>query len=78
MTVLFSGQLCLFEFKLVELTSADHALEQIKDMGCVDRCRARGDPIHLSGVACSKTSRNIVGFEVETRPISNGFGRSAA
>lgn len=40
--------------------------------------RARGDPIHLSGVACSKTSRNIVGFEVETRPISNGFGRSAA
>jgi hypothetical protein len=38
----------------------DQALQQIKDMGYADKYRARGEPIHLIGVAFSKASRNIV------------------
>lgn len=42
------------------------ALVQIKNKRCADKYRIRGEPIHLVGVAFSKDSRNIVGFEVET------------
>jgi hypothetical protein len=66
MTVLFAGQVFLFEFKVVEMNPAGSALKQIKDMGYADKYRALGQPIHLIGVEFSKTSRNIVGFEVET------------
>ena len=66
MTVLFNGQVFLFEFKVVELNPAGSALQQIKDMGYADKYRALGQPIHLIGVEFSKASRNIVGFEVET------------
>jgi hypothetical protein len=66
MAVLFNGQIYLFEFKVVELTPAGQALQQLKDMGYADKYRARGEPIHLIGVAFSKASRNIVEFEVET------------
>ena len=66
MTVLFNGQVFLFEFKVVELNPAGKALQQIKDMGYADKFKARGEPIHLIGVEFSKTNRNIVGFEVET------------
>jgi hypothetical protein len=41
-------------------------LQQIKDMAYADKYKARGEPIHLIGVAFSKASRNIVEFEVET------------
>ena len=41
------------------------ALEQIKRNNYADKYRARGEPLHLIGVAFGKTSRNIVGFEVE-------------
>ncbi|MCW2311877.1 ATP-binding protein [Rhodoferax antarcticus] len=66
MTVLFAGQVFLFEFKVVELNPAGSALQQLKDMAYADKYRARAEPIHLIGVEFSKTSRNIVGFEVET------------
>jgi hypothetical protein len=66
MTVLFDGQVFLFEFKVVELNPAGKALEQIKTQGYADKYRARGEPIHLIGVEFSKANRNIVGFEVET------------
>jgi hypothetical protein len=66
MTVLFDGQVFLFEFKVVELNPAGAALQQIKDMHYFDKYRSRGEPIHLIGVEFSKASRNIVGFEVET------------
>ncbi len=66
MAVLFAGQVFLFEFKVVEMNPAGSALQQIKDMGYADKYRALGQPIHLIGVAFSKASRNIVGFEVET------------
>jgi hypothetical protein len=65
MTVLFDGQVFLFEFKVVELNPAGAALQQIKDKGYADKYQARDEPIHLVGVEFSKASRNIVGFEVE-------------
>ena len=66
MAVLFEGQVLLFEFKVVELTPEGRALQQIKDKGYADKYRARGEPIHLIGVAFSKASCNIVGFEIKT------------
>ena len=66
MTVLFNGQVFLFEFKVVEMNPAGQALQQIKQMHYADKYRDRGEPIHLIGVEFSKASRNIVGFEVET------------
>jgi hypothetical protein len=66
MTVLFNGQVFLFEFKVVEMNPAGAALQQIKDMGYADKYRSRGEPIHLIGVEFSQVSRNIVGFEVQT------------
>ena len=68
MAVLFAGQVYLFEFKVLELTPAGQALQQIKTMGYADKYRARGEPIHLIGVTFSKASRNIVEFDVETVP----------
>ena len=65
MTVLFNGRVFIFEFKVVGTTPEGHALQQIKDRGYADKYRTRGEPIHLIGVEFSKTSRNIVGFEVE-------------
>ena len=69
MTVLFNGQVFLFEFKVVEMTPAGQALQQIKDMAYADKYKARGEPIHLIGVAFSKASRNIVEFAVETLAV---------
>jgi len=66
MSVLFAGQVFLFEFKVVELNPAGAALQQIKDMRYADKYQALGQPIHLIGVEFSKASRNIVGFAVET------------
>ncbi|MFT7117121.1 MAG: hypothetical protein ACI9I0_002335, partial [Rhodoferax sp.] len=68
--ILFEGQVFLFEFEVVELTPEGRALQQIKDKGYTDQFRNRGEPIHLIGMEFSKVSRNIVGFEVETLPVS--------
>ncbi len=69
MTLLFAGQVFVFEFKVVEANANGSALQQIKDMGYADKYRSRGEPIHLVGVEFSKTSRNVVGFEAETLSI---------
>ena len=66
MSVLFAGQVFLFEFKVVELSPQGRALQQIKTMRYADKYQGQGEPIHLNGVEFSKASRNIVGFEVET------------
>ena len=66
MAVLFSGQVFLFEFKVVELTPEGRALQKIKDKGYADKYQGGCEPIHLIGVEFSKVSRNIVGFEIET------------
>ena len=68
MTVLFDGQVWLFEFKVVELVPDGRALQQIRDRAYADKYRARGETIHLIGVEFSKTQRSVVGFEVETLP----------
>ncbi|MFZ4624378.1 MAG: AAA family ATPase [Rhodoferax sp.] len=65
MTVLFAGQVFLFEFKVVELEPKGSALQQIKAMHYVDKYRSRNEPMHLIGIEFSKASRNIVGFETE-------------
>ncbi len=55
-----NAQVFIFEFKVVELEPEGYA----------DKYRSRGEPIHLIGVEISKTSRNVVGFEVETRSFT--------
>ena len=69
MTVLFDGHVYLFEFKVVKLRSRGHALKQIKERNYAQKYQGRAEPIHLIGVEFSKTTRNIVRFEVETLPI---------
>jgi hypothetical protein len=66
MTVLFDGQVLLFEFKVVELSPEGAALQQLKDRAYADKYRARGEPIHLIGVEFSRAQRSVVGFGVET------------
>ena len=65
MTLLFNGQVYLFEFKVVELTPKGRALEQLKAKRYADKYRALGQPIHLIGIEFSKDERNLLGFEVE-------------
>ena len=66
MTVLFDGQVWLFEFKVVEDMPQGKALQQIRDRGYAEKYRARGETIHLVGVEFSREQRSVVGFEVET------------
>lgn len=61
----FNSQVYLFESKVVELTPAGRALQQIKDQGYADKYRAERLPIHLVGVEFSREQRTAVGFEVE-------------
>lgn len=65
MTVLFNGNVYLFEFKVVELVPQGKALEQIIQRGYADKYRHRGEPIYLIGVEFSKQERSVVGFEVQ-------------
>ncbi len=65
MTVKFNGRIYLFEFKVEELTPEGRALQQIKDKDYAGKYRALGQPIHLIGVEFSRSSRNVVGFEIE-------------
>jgi len=66
MAVRFNGQIYLFEFKVVELEPEGRALQQIKDRGYANPFKASGQPIHLIGVEFSRSSRSVVGLEVET------------
>ena len=65
MALRFNGQVYLFEFKVVELAPDGRALQQIKDKGYAKPYLGLGQPIHLIGVEFSKTSRSVVGFELE-------------
>ena len=68
MTLKFNQRVYIFEFKVVELSPAGKALQQIKDKAYADKYRALNQPIYLIGVEFSKTNRNIVGFEWESLP----------
>ncbi len=65
MTVLFNGQVYLFEFKVVELAPEGRAMSQLKAKAYADKYRALNQPIHLIGIEFSRDERNLVGFEVE-------------
>ena len=65
MAVLFNNHVYLFEFKVIEMTSAGAALAQLKERRYADKYRALGQPIHLIGVEFSKDERNIAAFDVE-------------
>ena len=64
--VLHEGQVYLIKFNVVEFAPERRALQQIKDKGYADKYRARGESTYLIGKEFSKTSRNILGFEVAT------------
>lgn len=66
MTVHFNGNVYLFEFKVLENSSPEAAMEQLKSKGYADKYRALGQPIYLIAVEFSKVSRNIEGFAVES------------
>ena len=65
MAVLFNGTVYLFEFKVVELSSAGAALAQLKERRYADKYRGLGQPIYLIGVEFSKDERNVAAFDVE-------------
>ncbi len=65
MAVLFNNNVYLFEFKVVELSSAGAAMAQLKERRYADKYRALGQPIHLIAVEFSKDERNLVAFAVE-------------
>ena len=63
MTVVFSEQVFLFEFKVVASRSEGEAIAQLRERNYVEKYRGRGWPIHLIGVEFSKETRTLVGFE---------------
>ena len=65
MAILFNGTVYLFEFKVVELSSAGAALAQLQERRYADKYRALGQPIYLIGVEFSKDERNVAAFDVE-------------
>ena len=69
MSVLFNGQVYLFEFKVVEDAPQGRALQQIRDKGCRQVPRARR--IHLIGVEFSREERSVVGFRWSPLPADD-------
>ena len=65
MAVLFNNNVYLFEFKVVELSSAGAAMAQLQERRYADKYRALGQPIYLIAVEFSKDERNIEAFDVE-------------
>ena len=65
MTILFNGQVYLFEFKVVEDAAEGKALPRIREKGYADKYRSLSRPIHLIGVEFSKKERNVAGFAAE-------------
>ena len=64
MAVRFNENVYLFEFKVVELTSAGAAMAQLRERRYADKYRGRGLPIHLVAVEFSRETRNLTAFEV--------------
>jgi len=62
----FNAQVYLFEFKVVELSPAGRALQQLRERDYAAKYRALGQVIHLIGVEFSRERRSVVGFQVET------------
>ena len=58
------GHVYLFEFKVVEMAPPGSALAQLQERDHAARYRGRGEPIHMTGVEFSRTTRNVTAFEV--------------
>ena len=65
MAVLFNENVYLFEFKVVEMTSDDAAMAQLKAKHYADKYRGLGQPIYLVAVEFSRETRNLAAFAVE-------------
>ena len=65
MAVLFNENVYLFEFKVVEMTSEDAAMAQLKAKHYADKYRGLGQPIYLVAVEFSRETRNLAAFAVE-------------
>jgi hypothetical protein len=68
MAVKFNGQVCLFEFKVVEKEAKGNensALQQIRAKRYADKYLALNQPIYLIGVEFSKKERNVLDFRWE-------------
>jgi len=63
LVIRFEGRVYVIEFKVVELTDAGKALEQIKAKGYAHKFT--GQEVYLIGVEFSREERNVVGFEWE-------------
>ncbi len=66
LTLLYNGNVYLFEFKVADGKPQGRALAQIRERGYADKHRRPGVPVHLIGVEFGREERNIVGFEFET------------
>ena len=65
MAVEFNENLYLFEFKVVERTSAGPAIRQLQERDYAAKYRGRGEAIYLIGVEFSRETRNVAAFEME-------------
>ena len=63
MAVRFNGNVYLFEFKVVELSSGGAAMAQLEERRYADKYRGLGQPIHLIAVEFSSKARNLAAFE---------------
>ena len=66
LTVLYNGNVYLFEFKVADGKPEERALAQIRERGYADKYRRPGQPVHLIGIEFGREERSIVGFEFET------------
>ena len=66
MALRFGGDVCLFEFKVVEQAGPGSALAQLKEKGYAEKYGGSAARIHLVGVEFSSETRNVAAFDVET------------
>ena len=65
LALVFNNHVYLFEFKVEEAASSGAGLAQLRERGYAAKYGGLGWPIYLIGVSFSKTTRNVVAFEVE-------------
>lgn len=65
LAVVESTSIYLFEFKVVNGSSAGDAIRQLRKKNYAKKYRRYGRPIHLVGVEFSKESKNVVVFQPE-------------
>ncbi|MGD9973576.1 MAG: AAA family ATPase [Desulfatirhabdiaceae bacterium] len=69
MTVFFQSRVFVFEFKVVKLELEGRAMDQLLARDYVEKYRNRNEPVFLIGVAFSRETRTVDGFEA--RAVEN-------